>query len=222
MKSVRRALVAVSLLLCGACGSPSTVATSASSATGRPTPSSPAGPATPPTPAAEVDSEDNLRQLPESISGDRITRTIHLRPGQVDLLPAPADLPALALDQAAAYQAFLGTRLHSVAASNYPHTTVLGLLTNRGYGPVGRHGEILPVFVNYPSWFVIFHDIPDTVRPWAGATFRQRDATDVSQLGHVNTVVMLDALTGKYLLALDDSVDQGHRRSAGSGPGLAH
>lgn len=190
------------------CGGTSGLPVSASPRHAGQVPATSAPGATSAPPVARV---DNLRDLDGSVSGAMVTKAIAVRPGHITILPAPAELASRALPADEAYQAFLRTHLFASTAAQEPHTQVLGLITNSDYGPLAPDGRVVLAMDHYPAWFVIFHDVPDDLGPFGG------QGTDTQQQ-HVNIVVILDAVTGKYVAAVNDTVNQ-DARAGGAGPG---
>lgn len=187
----RLACLAVGALFAAtACGSARPQALQASSGPAAPThqPESPAPlPGPTPTPVPVVGEIDHPR------SGAR------LRPTPVGVVPA--------ISGEAAYETFLRDGLRPKGAGSAVRELMLTLYSNDSYGTVdATTGKVNPTFQNVLAWAVMFKGVIPTVR--GGVTADGPPAT-INPSVRCDFVYMVDATSGKYMMAFEDCPSQG-------------
>jgi hypothetical protein len=130
---------------------------------------------------------------------ERIASRREYMNGHIRLDP-PAQSDTSSLDAAHARSAFLSSSPFGSSSSKATSTEVLfGRYSDDDYGSIGSGGSVTPRFVNQPAWIVILHGVPTFVRGPFTVDLK-RNPPPPSDL-----IVVLDAATGKYLTAYQQS-----------------
>jgi len=163
-------------------------------------------------PAANVTSSEPPANAPTgSAPGqDRYAERFARRGGHLRVDPPPADYkPKISKNEA--FQAFQAQNLFPETARNHVADIRLGLYSNDDMYVIGQ----APTYQNRPVWVIRYDNVPDemsqrqgTGRPSApgrGLAAAQPSKAPVN----ANILVFIDAETGQYLNAIDDSTDIG-------------
>lgn len=127
------------------------------------------------------------------------------RGGDIRIAPAPSsEQPGTTQSQA--YADFLATGMFPATARSYRADVRYGLFTDTEYGPIDSSGNVQPAYVNVPSWTVRFDNVPDELagRNGPAGPGQQAGPPANAASGKADVLVVFNADTGAYMLAIDD------------------
>jgi hypothetical protein len=138
-------------------------------------------------------------------TGSNLASTVTIPGHKIEVRPATN--AKAATSPAQALQSVRGTGLYPQATSGTAPPTKLGLLFNYETKTMQPDGSLSYDYSNRLVWILSYPNIPDEIGP-LGGSIGESPATNVASRDHVNLVFLVDANTGKYLEAIDDTVHQ--------------
>lgn len=136
--------------------------------------------------------------------GPVLARTVGLPNRPINVAP-PADGVKPGVTSAAAMSAAKKTAAYPRSSTASPAVKLGVLFDNDTRGATAQ--GFVPVFYDRLVWVVSFSNVPDEY-PSGGGVGPSGTTASGTAAGRVNLVIFIDAATGKYLKAIDDTVDQ--------------
>jgi len=141
----------------------------------------------------------------------RYASQLSRRGGIVRVSPASAS-SSPRVSQGQAYSAFIASGMFPKTASSHRPDVRYGLFSDDEYGTLDGSGGVTPSFENVPAWIVRFDNVPDelcgnvggTGDPRAAGTQAPSTNDSCSQPAPADILVVYNANTGAYMLAIDD------------------